>query len=181
MNKVKIIYSKNSKNILSNMRLLFDDFVDVKIQVNNKTYSIKPFGKFEIIKNYKIVKSDIVHDINIPNAFVYNKADRFLQRQLNKKFDYFGSTLGQYLGLGYQSKHKWFDSEIVTKYLQYCLFDDIMEYNASKMSIKDLFNVTSGIVKVQSERTENVIKHKPNISKKISELKDKVVNRRQEN
>ena len=182
MQKVRIIFNTKANNIQERIRLLFGKYVSVSIIINNKKYSITPkYGvQVEPYINKSLSLDEIVcfdkhYDIIIPNAFVYSKAERFLKRQENKKFDYFGATLGQTLGLGFQSEDKWFDSELITKYLQYCLFDEVMDYNASKISINKLEKIVSDIATTQKDKKDAVIE-RTNISKKIQDFKSKLNN-----
>jgi hypothetical protein len=134
-----VIYKKNNS-------LIGGKFSSVKIVVNNKLFSIEAGG---VLTQEKYSYTDEKwnecerHNIYVQSPFVYNKGDRFLMRQVGKKYDYFGSTLGQYLGLGFQDENKWFDAELVTKYFQCCLFDEFIELNPSKMSIPKLYELTN--------------------------------------
>jgi hypothetical protein len=157
MLRARILFNKDPKNSLENVRMMFDDYAAVSLLLNNKVYQVTngevTVSPYEFLKH----KADVSFDILVPNAYVYTKAEKFLQRQIGKPFDTFGATLGQYLGLGFQSGDKWYDAEIVSRFLQYCLFDEIMEYNASKMNLKTLAMICESIVKNQSDRKRAVL------------------------
>ena len=172
MQKVKIIFKSKGTNIQERIRKIFGKYVSVSILIQDKLYTIKPGSKI-IVESYSPDINDISYDIIIPNTFVYSKAERFLRRQEGKRFDLFGATLGQSIGLGFQDENKWFDSELITKYLQYCLFDEVMEYNASKISINTLEKIVKEIVDAQKEQKDAAVT-RTGISKRIQDFKSKI-------
>ena len=145
MRTVRIAFYKKSDSIREGIRKMFGEYSRVELIVNNKIYSITPQdGVTTIRKTYDKDKWDFV-DIQVNNTFIMNKVQRFLDRQVGKDFDYFGATFGQWLGLGWQDENAWYDVELVTKFLQYCLLDEFMELNPSKMSINKLNKVLKGM------------------------------------
>lgn len=139
MRTIRIAFYKESDNIKDKFRKLFSKYSRVEIIVNSKIYSITPTDGVKIVtKTYDKTKWDFI-DIEVNNTFIINKVQKFLTNQVGKKFDYFGATFGQFFGLGWQDENKWFDVELITKFLQYCLIEEFMELNPSKMSINKLY------------------------------------------
>lgn len=150
MRTIRVAFYKESDNLKDKFRKMFGKYSRVEIIVNSKIYSITPKRGVEIItKTYDKTKWDFI-DIEINNTFVINKVQRFLNNQVGKKFDYFGATFGQLLGLGWQDENKWFDVELITKFFQYCLVDEFMELNPSKMNINKLYKILSELKSGQS-------------------------------
>lgn len=175
MLKIRIIFFKEYNTIYDYFRIIFDDYTSVKIVVNNKIYTIDKNGVTYKQFNYLDYVDNLSYEITIPNSYVYNKAERFIKRQENKKYDYFGSTIGL-LGFGFQDSNKWFDSEIITKFLQYCLFDDVVEYNASKVNCKELKKICEVLINKQNviiTTQANNIAISDKIKEKIEIIKNK--------
>lgn len=150
MRTIRVAFYKESDNLKDKFRKMFGKYSRVEIIVNSKIYSITPKRGVEIVtKTYDKTKWDFI-DIEINNTFVINKVQRFLNNQVGKKFDYFGATFGQMLGLGWQDENKWFDAELITKFFQYCLVDEFMELNPSKMNINKLYKILSELKSGQS-------------------------------
>lgn len=143
MRTVRVAFYKESDNFKDKFRKMFGKYSRVEIIVNSKIYSITPKDGVTIVtKTYDKTKWDFI-DIDINNTFIINKVQRFLNNQVGKKFDYFGATFGQLLGLGWQDSDKWYDVELISKFFQCCLVDEFMELNPSKMNINKLYNILS--------------------------------------
>lgn len=138
MRTVRIAFYRGADSFKESLRKYTSGYSRVEIIVNSKIYSITPKDGVSIIrKTYDKDKWEFI-DIEVQNTFIMNKVQRFLDKQVGKEFDYFGATLGQWLGLGFQDENKWYDVELITKFLQYCLIEKFMELNPSKMSINKL-------------------------------------------
>jgi hypothetical protein len=160
---IRIIYSKEKKNIYDFTRVLFDGYSNVSLVVKNKVYTIRPGGVLSVSKyNNNDYQNQEQHIIKIQSPYIYNKADRFINRQVDKKFDYFGATFGQVFGLGFQDENKWYDAELIGRFLQLCLFDEFVEINPSKLSIQELYNMTRRLsMKQEIELKNNPLRKKP--------------------
>lgn len=140
MRTIRVAFYKKSDDIKDKIRLLFGKYSRVEIIVNSKIYAINHKNGVHIIsKVYDKNDWDFI-DIEVNNTFIINKVQKFLNNQIGKKFDYFGATFGQIFGLGWQDSNKWFDVELIAKFLQFCLVEEFMELNPSKMSINKLYN-----------------------------------------
>lgn len=145
MRTVRVMFYKGHDNIKEHILLKLNGYSRIELIVNSKMYCITSEKGVHITrKSYDKELWDHI-DIDINNTFVIAKAERFLERQVGKPYDFFGATLGQLLGLGFQEDDKWYDAELVTKFFQFCLIDEFMELNASKTSIKKINTLLADI------------------------------------
>jgi len=155
---IKVAFKKKSDNFSEMIKSMFDKYASVELSLHNKTYKVSV--KEGIIVGEASVYDDNwkIYQIIIPNTYVMNKAEKFIKKQVNKKFDYFGATFGKWFGLGFNDENKWYDAELIGKFLQYCLFDEIIDKNVSKMNLRELEEI---IIKINENKKNNKIKLRP--------------------
>lgn len=69
----------------------------------------------------------------------YKKIINFIDAQIGTKYDWMGIYLSQFLGIGSHRSDKWFCSELVTKLLQLCLVEQVLDMQPHMVSPGDLF------------------------------------------
>ena len=85
-----------------------------------------------------------VHDLTGEREKIFWK---FLKSQVGSGYDWKGILLSQFINLNWETREKWFCSEIVTKILQMLYVEEFIMMKPNQIAPVDVFNVIEKIGK----------------------------------
>jgi len=119
-------------------------YFHVEMAINNKWISANTSRGIELFELTELHNDHYDYyelDVDELTDIQYKKFWKYIESQSGSGYDWMGIFLTQFINLDWESKSKWFCSEIVTKILQLLYVEEFLDCKPNRISPREIFDV----------------------------------------